>query len=395
MTDADQSTVPNGTTSGPTLDLTPLARDDLPGRLPALVATHHPKLGHTRVDISQAVLCLKTTRRDPSLTVGICSQTIDTPYGLGALPGGKEVAVSMALACDLGQDRPASVLGGLLEGRNVAQLDEAVWTRLKTAFDQLQDRAPATLTRFERLVFFEGDDEEILLTPIVSLKLVHELNRRLHERNERHQTEQTAEATPPTRRIRQITLPIGGKFPHNAGYIVNKTTRNTRHGGIPLLVVACPEDNRSDPQRLLARLGASGSYLRIAEVGKEALRAYGQRAVLQIELASHRQAEERQAREIALSFVEQRQILHPLLEAMPPLNQLDPWRGMHRDELGWLDPRNGPFDRTALAVRFGREVRGRIERLLNARRDGQAADSPFVMPDRSARVLTAMFEEIL
>ncbi|MBF0153978.1 MAG: hypothetical protein HQL64_09595 [Magnetococcales bacterium] len=375
------------------------ALDDvaLPGKLGRIVATHHPKLGHTKVDGGQFVRCMKTGQRDRTFKAGVCSLAIDSPYGFGAVTSSaSEVAVSMALACDLGQERPMSALGALSEGHPLPQVDAKAWAGLSHAFAALRDRAPDGVTQYERLVFFETETTEYLITPILSLKWIHALNHRLGEKNARPSQEREASGNK-TRKVPRGTLPVGGGQPQNVGYIVNKNTRNTRRGSIPVLMVRCPADHRTDLQRVFSRLGGGRSYLRVASIDREELLAYGRRAAMQVDLATHRQAEQRHARELADMFVALGEQLRPLIEEGAPLDQREgPWQSLPLDELKWLDPRLGQFDRATLANRFAREVKSRVERMLiHARQDQEARVPLFIMPDRSVDSLIAAFEEIL
>ncbi|WP_130470803.1 hypothetical protein [Candidatus Magnetaquicoccus inordinatus] len=376
-----------------TLNLQPLFDPSLPTRLPTILATHHPKLGHSKVDNSQSVLCMQTAARDRKLKIGICSRTLESRYGFGALPGGAEIALSMALACDLGWEDPMSVVALLAAGQAAPPgMDAATWSGLQAAFAQLSDRAPATVSQYERLVFFEGIDEEILLTPLPSLKWVQELNRRLRERDERFKK---AEPHAAQRRIARNMLPVGGANPQNVGYVVNKMTRNTRRGAIPVLSVTPPVDRRSTLQRLLARIGYFRSYARVAVVDRASLLFYGRRALLQIDLATHRRAEEAHAVEIAEMFLALGCDLQPHVGRMPALDTLEPWRDLPAEELHWLDARTGSFNRVALARRFAQEVKARIERLWHKQPQEDGSHTPFLLPDRSVNSLIAAFEECL
>ncbi|MBF0261459.1 MAG: hypothetical protein HQL97_06490 [Magnetococcales bacterium] len=380
------------------LDLTPLAKPELPGRLAAIVATHHPKLGHTKIDAGQFVRCLKTVRRDPEFTDGLCSLAIESPYGLGATPGGAEVGISMALACDLGLPEPASALGNLAADQPLAGVEAKVWSPLRDALGGLRDRAPAHVTQFEKLLFFETSAEESLLTPLLSLKWVHELNRRLQERDARYFQAKKAGEEPTARRVPRLYGPVGGANPQNVGYVVNKNSRNTRRGAIPMLAVRCPEDRRTDLQRALARVGATRSFARVVvdqPQTREELRAYGRRAAMKLELATHRDAEARHAREIAGLFVEFRELLQPWIAALPPLDQGAPWNRLDPNERAWLDPRVGPFEVAPLARRFAEVVGGRIARLLDPHHADAEEGERFVLPNRSQAQLRATFEEVL
>ncbi|MBY0430495.1 MAG: hypothetical protein K2Q10_04805, partial [Rhodospirillales bacterium] len=266
---------------------------------------------------------------------------------------------------------------------------------LHKAFNDLRDHAPDTITQYERLVFFEGQDDEVLLTPIVSLKMVHEMNHRLKERRDHFFQARMAGEKSAVRLLDKVTFPIGGANPQNVGYVVNKGTRNTRHGRLPVLTVTCPEDRRSQIQRRFATMGGARSYLRVASVDKTQLGEYGRRAAIQIGLATHRQAEARQAQEIARQFIEARIGFHPLLATMKPLDEVEPWKAMDADELAWIDPRVGEFHREVLADRFAQEVKARVERVMNANRSGDTSQSPFMMDDRSVESLIEAFKEIL
>lgn len=382
----------------PALDLTPLTKPELPGRLPAIIATHHPKLGHTKIDSSQFVRALKTVHHDPGFTAGLCSLSIDSPFGLGATPGGAEVGISMALACDLGLPEPASALGKLATDQPLTGVETRHFQPLRDALTALKDRAPSSVTQFEKLFFFETREEEVLLTPLLSLKWVHEINRRLQERDARFFQEKKAGEEPSARRVPRLYGPVGGANPQNVGYVVNKNSRNTRRGAIPMLAVRCPEDRRGDLQRALARLGATRSFARVvldqAEMRAELL-AYGRRAALQLELATHRDAEARHALEIARMFVEFRAALQPWIAALPPLDRQAPWNRLDAHERAWLDPRVGPFEAAPLARRFALAVGGRIGRLLEGARSAMDGAERFILPERSVNQLSAAFEEVL
>lgn len=368
------------------LDLGPLSDPQVAESLSQMVATHHPKIGHPQVGASQFVRRLETVRRKPEFRHGVCSLSIDSAYGLGATMGGQQVGLARALSSDLGQELPCSVLGSLGQGRNQAPdgLDGTVWQRLKEAFEQLKDRAPKCLTQFERLVFFESAEDEVLLTPIGSLKLVYELNRRLKERRR-----QDGKAPKHGR------FPLGGTKPHNMGHFVESSRyRNTQQGALPVLLVWPPEDRRDGLRKRFDMMAARRSYAAVAQSDPATLLSYGRRAIMQADLATHRHAERREAQTIAARFVELAESFRPRILSLPPLDQIEPWSAMAPDERAWLDPRLAPYDRPALARAFAVAVKRRVERAMNRR--GEEDGKPvFVLPDRSVMALVEAFEEVL
>jgi hypothetical protein len=315
------------------------------------------------------------------------------------------------LSGDLGLEFPGSLLDLCFQdgGTPPATLSPSVWDGLSTTVKALPDMASDEVMQSERLVFFEVDAGDILLTPVPSLKLVHEMNRRL---GEREAARALADAAPrddkassrPARRIRRGTWPVGGAKPQNAGYVVNSSRyRNTRYGGTPFLVVPYPVDKRTPLQKMLARIGALQSYSRTVWLPPQLLLAFGHRAAISIDLATHRDAERESAIALARVWVSQRNDLQPTILSRPEFGDRDPWKSMPPDVLAWLDPRLGTYDRTALAHRFGQDIKTRIESLMTvrARRSAEQRGKPldtvpsFIVPPRSFKALVEALLETL
>ena len=374
------------------LDISLLADATLPGMLTDIVATHIPKVGHSKVPPEQFVRAMKTVKRDHTLTIGICSATIESIYPLGAICAGAKVARSMALSTGISSEVPISALGALVSGDNTIGLDQNSWNSLKESYDHLDDRAPSTITQYERVAYFEDQNSEILVTPLSSVKFIHEMNHRLEERRSAGKEVDKSKK----RSLKRVILPIGGANPQNVGYIVNKMAVNTRRGGVPLLGVVCPKDHRGGPQKIMAILRGSQSYDRIAQADLESLLEFGRRSIIDIDLAVHRAAEYRQALEIARHYLSAKTMVAPLISAIAPEAAAARFASMNRHELWWLDPRLGRFDRSTLGRRFADALKQRIDQAMarSRRHDGGGVVS-LGLTDRSHAALCAALEECL
>lgn len=377
------------------LDFSGIEDPDLLDALHGIIATHHPRLGgNSTVPPSQIIRDLTCLDYDHDWKHGVSSFSIDSPYGMGAVTDVKALAVGAALSCDLGrEERDISLLGALKNRENRAPVDTIpaiAWSRLQEAYDRLESYAPREVTQFERLSFFESEGDEILITPVSSLKLVHEMNRRVRNRAAEDAKNKESGIEAPRRRPRTTTFRVGGSNPQNLGYAANNSSfRNTIRGAVTVFLMTPPEDRRSPEGRLLSVVGATKQYSRIAYVDIPTLLAYGRRGAIDIDLATHRAAERRQALDIARSYAKNRDKLVPLLRAIDDCQGREPWSSIAADELAWLAGGAGSL---RLAAEFASDVKRRIEKLMS-----HGGDNPktFILSDRSTAVLRDAFNEVL
>src|SRR4029077_4232355 len=151
---------------------------------------------------------------------------------------------------------------------------------------QVQDLEPVfpdTVDRSQKQVFFETETDCILVTPSVSAKVLAEIHRRLWGLSDAWRDQ----GRPIPRRDYvpvSMNAHFGGSNPHTAGATLGKSTRVSSRGSVPLLVANPPQDRRSAIGRMLARIGARGSYDAAITMETEELLAYANRAMTGIEL---------------------------------------------------------------------------------------------------------------
>lgn len=387
-------------------DFSPLEDPSYLSTFEDIIATHHACIAHPGVKKEQFVRNLKSCHFDPDWRAGIASFSIESSYPLGAISDATKVKAAHILSCDLpGNTKDVSILGGLFRKENSSPapaVSHQTWSVLLEKFGSLKDRTPDDITQMERIVFYEGEEDEILITPIPSIKLIHEMNRRLKARREKYYADRKVDAASARRAPGFTQFNVGGSNPQNSGYVVNSYAhRNTARGNVPVFLTIPPQDLRNDAQKVLSILGGSGDYRRIAKVDKASLIAYGRRAAIAIDLASHRNAERRHAIDIAMEFIGAREQVAPMLRDMRPLSKRDPWKSIHKDERAWLaQGGKGEFDENldeepdidTLARRFASEVKRRIEKVMSR---GGETPKAFILPDRSSVILREAFTEVL
>lgn len=297
----------------------------------------------------------------------VASTTIEGPYQLAVAATGGAIGVAMALGNDMGLPGGRTLLDLALDrdagALQRAGLSSATADALCRSAATLKARAPGEPLADQPTLFFEADGEEVAITPLVSVRVLQQINARL------------ADADRSDRARLALSITQGGANPQNVAHYVNASprregaillNRNTRRGHYNALLVRCPIDVRSRPERDLARAIATRSPASACRVEQDAARAYRSRAVTglllpgaAIRLAAVRAAERRDASAIAQRY------LAPLRAVRAHLRG-DRGRGYALDRLpgparSWLEGRATARDLTVLAGELAEDLIRKIE----------------------------------
>ena len=360
------------------------------------LATHHVKLFSTDVPWKQRILDVAAVNGRHGTTKAVCSTTIDGDFALTlAIDGtGANVANALTLESDA---RTANALHYARDG-DVQSMREMEFSEeeIEIVLAQLQGLEPVfpdTVDRFQKQVFFETETDCILVTPSVSAKVLAEIHRRL-----RGLSDAWADQGRPSPRRDYVPVSMnahfGGSNPHNAGATLGKSTRVSSRGSVPLLVANPPQDRRSATGRMLAWIGARGSYDAAVNMETEELLAYAARAMTGIELRTHVDGEMRHADELAEAYLRPAAAIREFVTPRERLGSRAPYNRLSKAELAFLDSRNGEFDAETLARVFAKALSRRIG--WTARRKNEAGHHiPYILPERSFVNLRSAFERAL
>ena len=310
------------------------------GGVAGRLITHNAKLYDSGVDAGVRLFARRTLEAALSAASGMHSMSIATNrYAVGLMSQAADIGLAQDLSCDAGAPVPGSILGLALAGDDAAILaipTEAVKAKtakstrkakavdpdsaekkrkaaeaaarsvavvsdvqaspevrdgLRRAIADATEGMPDRIDPSQKQVWFEAQGREVLVTPVVSLKVVGELSLALL-------TDDKLGARP-----RRIDLPVGGANPQNVGYVAGRTNRSSRRGAIPLLYVACPRGLATNLSRLRARVMASGGLRALMDVDVETWNGLRARADGGYDLAIHLAADAEDAAELVSAFM--------------------------------------------------------------------------------------------
>jgi len=275
---------------------------DLAASLAGAVHTHTARVPYGG-DSEGAVTDLAALGSQRTRAPFVASTTIEGPYQLAVSGVGNTIGVAMALGNDRGLPGGRTLLDLALDGDadalQRAGLSPKTADTLCQATAILDAQAPSEPLADQPTLFFEADGSEVVVTPLVSVRVLQQINARLADAGGSVQG--------------RLALPItqGGANPQNVAHYVNSSprregeilvNRNTRRGHYNALRVRCPGGARSRPERDLARVVATRSLASACQIAREAAQAYRSRSVtglllpgVAIRLATIRAAEHRDA----------------------------------------------------------------------------------------------------
>ncbi len=298
----------------------------------------------------------------------VASTTIGGPYQLAVSAAGSAIGVAMTLGNDMGLSGGLSLLDLALsrdaDALQQAGLSATTADALCQAAQSLTARTPDGPLPDQPTLFFEASDEEVAITPLVSVRVLQQINARLADTSRSDQA--------------RLALPItqGGANPQNVAHYVNSSprrsgeslvNRNSRRGHYNALRVRCPHGLRSRVERDLARVVATCSPASVCHVSREAAQTFRSRAIEElllpgatVRLAAIRTAEQRDAGIVA------RQYLARLYEVRAygrgrgrnqgyALDRLPGWA------LAWMEQRATAQDLAVLAAGLAEDLIRKIE----------------------------------
>lgn len=298
----------------------------------------------------------------------VASTTIEGPYQLAVSAAGSAIGVAMTLGNDMGLSGGFSLLDLALnrdaDALQRTGLSATTANALCQAAQCLAARIPDGPLPDQPTLFFEAGGEEVAITPLVSVRVLQQINARLADASRSDQA--------------RLALPIaqGGANPQNVAHYVNSSprrageilvNRNSRRGHYNALRIRCPHGVRSRVERDLARIVATCSPTSVCHVSREAARAFRSRAVTglllpgaTIRLAVIRTAEQRDAGVVA------RQYLARLYEARAYAQGRGRNQGYALDRLpgwavAWMEQRATAQDLAVLATGLAEDLIRKIE----------------------------------
>lgn len=360
------------------------------------LATHHVKLFSTDVLWKQRILDVEVVNGRPNATKAVCSTTIDGNFALTLAIGATGANLANALTLEL-DGRPANALhyarNGDAESLRKLKFSKKEVEILLAEVKSLKPVYPDTVDPSQKQVFFETETDCILVTPSVSAKVFAEIHRRLRKLADAWQ----GQGKPSPKRDYvpvSMNAHFGGSNPQNAGASLGKSSRVSSRNSVSLLLANPPQDRRSPTARMLARIGARGSYDAAVNIEPEELVTYATRAMTSIELRSLIDAETRQADELAEAYLGPAVAIRKFVAARERLGSTPPYDKLSKDELAFLDSRNGAFDAETLADLFTKALARRIG--WAARRKNEAGQHvQYLLPDRSFLNLRSAFGRAL
>ncbi|MCA3268658.1 MAG: hypothetical protein ING19_21645 [Azospirillum sp.] len=188
-----------------------------------------------------------------------------------------------------------------------------------------------------------------------------------------------------------VKLPVGGAQPQNIGSIANATTPNTRRGYIVALRMTPPQRRRpSNAQKILYALKCGRPLHNLVDLDRQTLFAYGARARLDVNLRSHIDAEDAEAREIAREYCDGLASVRAALADIDlPLalsgTQFERQSAVYREfVLSDFAPEKSTV--IELAVEIARPLCGRIARMEN-----EESRTSLPLPGRADMAMTENF----
>jgi hypothetical protein len=375
--------------------------------LDQVLHTHSTDLPYKGVGTSP-VLERRTLLEERDTGPYISSTTIEGPAFRAAIAcGAQTVGAAMRLADDLGYASDGSFLDLVLHATNDLDARTGIpATTIHKLCEKLRatvDTAPAQLSADHAVVYFEAGGEEVLITPVMPVRVLRTINSRLARRSLREKDGRIQIGQPPTRLA--LRVPQGGAQPQNVAHYVNAgpkvlpdgrvQTTGSRRGGYFALRVRAPMGQRTASQRDLAQVIASGKLATICHVDPDAARLYSRRSRTRIllpglsaRLASLRTAEMRHARELVSQF------FGPLFALREALRDAKAKPGnfsrLPAEEARWLNNAASKTDVSTLAKRLADELCTRIAMLA---RCGLAAQSREAIQEAAAQCLVGSSDQ--
>jgi hypothetical protein len=345
--------------------------------LDQVLHTHTSDLPY-KIVTSPPVVEHRTLQGERDAEPYVASTTIEGPAFRAAIGGGAQtVAAAQRLADDGGDG--LSFLDHVLQGSNDLDtrtgIPADVIQTLREKLLATEDKAPAQFTVDHPVLYFEADGQEVLVTPVMPVRVLRSINSRLAQRSIVEKNGNAWVGRPPVRLA--MLIPQGGANPQTVAHYVNSSpkilpngriqTSGSRRGGYYALRALPPSGQRPVWRRDLSRVIASGRLATIGRVDVKAAKLYGSRSRTHIllpglsaRLATLRDAEDRHAQELAAAFSA------PLFALREALREAKPKPDLTRvgaNEARWLNNEASTSDATALAERVAAELCTRIARI--------------------------------
>jgi hypothetical protein len=365
-----------------------------PAAISARIVTHLPKVPSTSAEADTAILDPRSVNFDPNYRAGVASPSVRSDVSLGMTgTGAATVALDASLALPefrsgcFRASRLSAALSRDVSGLTASGLDEKEAEDLIGMLGNLGPKEPDRVDGHLHEVYFEADGEEVLVTPLLSAKIIAELNRRLFpffdpvgDQAADLEPSVDAEFLPVSSvadsqaggagarknlwRFRHKLL-TGGTKPQNAGYAAHKNWNGALFGAIANFSVLPPRRNDTAPAVLLRKLIATGSFESLTQFSHSDLRLFFDRSRADIDLGSHRDVESAQAETLVEAYLEPARSLWPIIGQFLIQDQgefwnTDPYSRVAKIERALIDPGMEDVDLNAIS----RHVAGAISRRI-------------------------------
>jgi hypothetical protein len=353
----------------------------LMGNLDKVLHTHTTDLPHKGVD-STPIVERRTLVGKKESGPFVASTTIQGPAFRAAIDcGAQTVGAAMRLADDLGYATPGSFIDLALVPTNDlherTRISSGTIEKLRNLLRATNDKAPESFSSDHAVVYFEAGDQEVLITPVMPVRVLRSINSRLVKGALRETNGRVWVAPPPI--AMAMLVPQGGAQPQNIGHYVNAQPKplpdgriqntGSRRGGYLALRVRAPTGQREGWVRDLARILATGQLGSICRVDRNQAQVYGARSRkkivlpgLTVRLAVLRRAEVSQAQELVGDFLAPLFALRRSLQAQKRGNR----RNLERlplEDARWLNDEASREDLEAMAGRFADYLCRRVAEL--------------------------------
>lgn len=380
------------------------------GEIRQKLLTHHAKVLDSQAGIGSPVINVTSIGYDGEFRHGICSPSIKSDNPLGLESSAQTSGIANSLCTAWGDDARSALSMALHGDREALEGIGIVGDKadiLIEATSDLESSAPDAVDVSLKQVYFEAGADEVLVTPLAPVKIIHEMNLRFHHMlMERKAWKDRRAADPANETSDSPSLPhnlmisAGGANPQNVGYIVNKNSLITRNKGFRAFVATPPAFNRTPAATMIRRLLGGAAYEAVTNLDPADLTDYGRRAAIAIELASHKNAEAMHADQIVCDFFAPLAEVRSIMASKPRTIWTEKgWNRLSSDTRALVDPREGEFDRHRLAERFAEFISNRVAKTMNRTRGGNTEGNEnarlFVMPPRSRSALVEAFLKAL
>lgn len=317
--------------------------------------------------------------------------------------GAQAVGTAMRLADDLGYAIAGSFLDLVLVPANDLEARTGISSdtiaTLRRRLQTATDTTPQMLSSDHAVVYFEAGEREVLITPVMPVRVLRSINSALAERMGIIEKNGKRWVGRPRKEL-AMRVPQGGAQPQNVGHYVNAEPKvlldgrvqnaGSRRGGYYALTVRAPSGRREAWQRDFARVLASARLGAICRIERDDARLFTRRSRLKILLpglsgrfASVRAAEVVHAGKIVDEFLTPLFALRVSLQANKRHRQS--LVRLPTEEARWLQGEAGRKDLNLIADRLADELCKHISKHSGR---GLGAASRGAIHDATTRALT-------